>query len=65
MLELVEALEGLGEVKPRCVLSSGVCRATSPCPFHDTIAAARQAFAAALARDTLADVLARAGGAER
>jgi Rrf2 family protein len=62
MLELVAALEGFGDVQPQCVLHSGVCRASSPCPFHDTIAAAREAFAEALDRDTLADVLARADG---
>ena len=63
MLELVTALEGLGDDEPRCVLHKGVCNAASPCPFHHTIATARAAFADALRRDTLADVLARAGGA--
>ena len=62
MLELVTALERLGDDTPRCVLRSGVCNASRPRPFHDTIAAAREAFAAALARDSLADVLARADG---
>jgi Rrf2 family nitric oxide-sensitive transcriptional repressor len=62
MLDLIAALEGLGDDEPRCVLHSGVCNATNPCPFHDTIAAARVAFAEALGRDTLADVMARADG---
>ena len=60
MLDLITALERLGDDEPRCVLHSGVCNARSPCPFHDTIAAARAAFAEALRRDTLADVMARA-----
>jgi Rrf2 family nitric oxide-sensitive transcriptional repressor len=62
MLELVTSLERLGEDEPRCVLNSRACNADRPCPFHDTISAARAAFAEALGRDTLADVLARAGG---
>jgi Rrf2 family nitric oxide-sensitive transcriptional repressor len=61
MLRLVTALERLGDDAPRCVLRSAACDAAHPCPFHDTIAAAREAFADALDRDTLADVLARAG----
>jgi Rrf2 family protein len=61
MLELVTALERLGDDAPRCVLNSRACNASRPCPFHDTIVAAREAFADALARDSLADVLARAG----
>ena len=62
MLELVTALERLGDDEPRCVLRRGVCNAARPCPFHHTIATARAAFADALGRDTLADILARADG---
>ncbi len=59
MYDIVAALEPIGAEAPRCVLHPGACLVHGPCPFHDTIAAAREAFVDALRRDTLADVLAR------
>ncbi len=59
MHDVVAALEPIGAEEPRCVLHPGACLASGPCPFHETIAAAREAFVDALRRDTLADVLAR------
>ena len=59
MYDVVAALEPIGAEEPQCVLHQGACLARGPCPFHDTIAAARAAFVEALARDTLADVLRR------
>jgi Rrf2 family nitric oxide-sensitive transcriptional repressor len=59
MHDVITALEPIGVEQPQCVLHHRACRARGPCPFHDTIAAAREAFIDALRRDTLADVLSR------
>ncbi len=62
MYDVVRALEPVGLIEQRCVLHAGACLATKPCPFHDTIAAAREAFVGALRHDTLGDVLERGAG---
>ena len=59
MHDVVSALEPIGLAEQHCVLHEGACLARGPCPFHATIAAAREAFVEALRHDSLADVLAR------
>ncbi len=59
MYDVVRALEPIGLAEQNCVLHEGACLVQGACPFHDTIAAAREAFVDALRRDTLADVLER------
>jgi Rrf2 family protein len=59
VFDVVRALEPVGLAEQHCVLHEGTCLARAACPFHATIASARQAFIAALERDTLTDVLER------
>lgn len=58
VLEVVEAGEGPLRAE-RCALSDGPCRWESVCPLHETWGAATGALRDALAKTTLADLVAR------
>ena len=56
--DLVEAADEYAGLAPSCVLADGPCDWETVCPVHDTWAHAQDAFTAALAAETLADVVA-------
>jgi Rrf2 family protein len=61
VLDVVRSVEG-PEPETRCVLHERACSHAGPCPLHDAVRRAAQAYLEELRRETLADVVARFRG---